>query len=550
MFIIHPPHFLPPRDHRARWLALAIMILAPFAFGFLSICMGQDANWDLRNYHWYNAWAFIDHRYDRDLLPSQTPYFYNPLIDVPFFLLATHVPAKVAGFALGFVQGLNFILIFMIAHAALIVPNPRHKTIICAALATLGMLGGGGIAQIGTTFGDNITSLGVLLSAALVVRHLERLCIDAVARIVLLAFLFGLPAGLMMGLKLPSVIYCVGLCGGLLFVGGGFKRRVILAFAFGCGVMAGLAITLGHWAYFLNSHYGSPLFPYFNDIFKSPLEPTVSARDVEYSPHGFGDWIGMPFIIAHSAYRVGEINWRDWRLPILYALAPAAILLRLFFGRNRAPTDAIASPFAVRYLLATFALSYAAWLVMFTIYRYAVTIEMVAPLLIVFCVGMLPLRVATRGLIAAFLLAVVSASILPGNWHRRDVWLDRFVEAGVPPLSDTSHLMILMAGIEPYSHLLPEFPTDISFVRIQSNFSAPQEDIGFNRLIHERVDAHKLAGGHFMMLIPDWQKDLANKDMSYFGLKLANVPCQSVTDRLFDDKKISLCPVVAALTKP
>src|ERR1700734_3631580 len=110
-------HFLPPKDYRARFLAVAIMCLAPFAFGMLAVALGQDANWDLRNYHWYNAYAFLNGRDGFDLLPSQTPYFYNPALDVPFYLLATHVPAKVAGFALGFVQGLNFILLFMLAYA-------------------------------------------------------------------------------------------------------------------------------------------------------------------------------------------------------------------------------------------------------------------------------------------------------------------------------------------------------------------------------------------------------------------------------------------------
>src|SRR5271169_3095886 len=108
------PHFLPPKEHRARFLAVALLTLAPFAFGALAVFLGQDANWDLRNYHWYNAYAFLNNRYGVDLLPSQTPYFYNPTLDLPFYILATHVPAMVAGFALGFIQGLNFVLLFML----------------------------------------------------------------------------------------------------------------------------------------------------------------------------------------------------------------------------------------------------------------------------------------------------------------------------------------------------------------------------------------------------------------------------------------------------
>jgi hypothetical protein len=466
------------------------------------------------------------------------------LLDVPFFVLATHVSARAAGFVLGCVQGLNFVLLFMIAHAVLIVPNPRHKVIVCAALAALGMLGGGGIAQIGTTFGDNITSLGALLSAALIVRHLERLSIDKTARAFGLALAFGIPAGMMMGLKLPSVIYAVGLCGGLLFAGGGWRRNVMLSFAFGLGVLIGCAVTLGFWAVFLQNHFGSPLFPYFNEIFKSPLAPLASARDTQYAPHSWSDFLLMPFLFARSSYRVGEIEWRDWRLPILYVLLPMALTLRLFFGRNRAAADAIAAPYAARYLLACFVLAYGVWLAMFSIYRYAVTLEMIAPLLIILAIGMLPLKIATRGLVAAFILAVVSASIQPGNWHRREVWLDHFVETDIPAMGDTSHLMILMAGFEPYSHLIPEFPPEISFVRIQSNFSSPEQDKGINVLLHERVEAHRKSGGRFMMLIPVWQHAVAEEALGFFGLKMVTRECQSVTDRLFDDKPLSLCSVV------
>ena len=544
MFLPHPPHFLPPKGQRARQLALAILCLAPFAIGLLAIMLGQDANWDLRNYHFYNAYAFLNNRYGQDLLPSQTPYFYNPLLDVPFFLLATHASAKVAGFALGFVQGLNFILLFGIAHAALIVPNARHKVIVCAALATLGMLGGGGIAQIGTTFGDNIVSLGVFLSAALVVRHLERLSLDKAPRVFALALAFGVPAGMMMGLKLPSVIYAVGLCGGLLFTRDGWRRGLLLSFAFGLGVLLGITVTMGYWACFLQSNFGSPMFPYFNELFHSPLAPLVSARDTQYAPHSLSDVFLMPFIFAKSAFRVGEIEWRDLRITILYVLLPLAVLLRLFFGRNRAPTDALAAPYPARYLLASFSIAYVVWLLMFSIYRYAVTLEMIAPLLIVFAVGMLPLKVGTRSLVAAFILVVIALTIHPGNWHRRATWLDHFVEADIPALGDTSHLMILMAGIEPYSHLVPEFPPEISFTRIQSNFSSPEQDKGINILMHQRIDAHRATGGRFMLLIPSWQVAASSYALSFFHLRLAPKPCLSLTDRLFDDSKMSLCEVI------
>jgi len=534
-------HFLPLKGHRARGLAVAFLVCAPFLFGALAVVLGQDANWDLRNYHFYNAYAFLNHRYDFDLLPSQTPYFYNPVLDVPFYLLATHLPAMVVGYILGFVQGLNGVLLFMLAYASLLISNPRHKVMVCAALAVLGMLGGGGIAQIGTTFYDNVTSIGMFLSALLVIRHFDALLHLSLPRAFKRTLLFGIPAGMMVGLKLPSVIFCVGLCSAFLFVTGSWQRRIGLGFAFGLGVVLGFATTYSYWGWFLQEHYGSPFFPYFNAFFKSPLAPLTSARDMEYVPANWKDRLLFPFIFMQSPYRTGEIPWRDWRIPILYGLLPVALMLRLFFGRARIQLDSVFRPVAARYLLWVAVISYATWLFMFGIYRYAIPLEMLAPLLIVFAAGLLPVRFQARGIITALILLVVAASVQHGNWTRRSVWLDHFVEAKIPPLGDTSDLMILMAGIEPYSHLVTQFPPEISFVRIQSNFSSPGDGKGINKLIEQRVCGH---AGRFLILIPVWEHDLAQKPLSYFNLRLEPKTCQMVTDRLYDDKPIDLCGVI------
>ena len=534
-------HFLPPKGHSARALALILLTLIPLTFGALTLFLGQDANWDLRNYHWYNAYAYLNDRAGLDLLPSQTPYFYNPTLDLPFFWLATHMAARYAGFILGTIQGLNFVLLFMLAYASLLIANPRQKVIVCSFLALLGMLGGGGIAMLGTVFYDNVTSLGLFISALLVIRYLNRLLVLPWGKAFALSCLFGIPSGLMMGLKLPSVIFCIGLCFGLLGVPGPFRKRLFLSFAFGIGVLIGVAITLGHWAWFLESHFGNPLFPYFNDYFKSPLAPLTSARDLQFVPRSVKDFLLFPFIFTDSPYRVGEIPWRDLRLVILYVLLPISVFVRVIFGRTKDQRDAIASPEAVRYLLWVVCISYFAWLIIFSIYRYIIPLEMLAPLLIVFSVGLFPLKTQSRVLLAGFILLIIAATVQPGNWYRRASWLDRYVEVQVPPLQDTSKLMILMAGFEPYSHVITGFPHEISFVRIESNFTSPNQDKGMNALLHDRVDHHE---GPLKLLIPPWQKGLGIEALGYYNLSLSAKPCQTVIDRLYDDKALDLCEVV------
>ena len=57
---------------------------------------------------------------------------------------------------------------------------------------------------------------------------------------------------------------------------------------------------------------------------------------------------------------------------------------------------------------------------MFCIYRYAVPIEMLAPLGIVLALGLLPLSPKLRWSAAALILAVLQATTVWGTWGRSD----------------------------------------------------------------------------------------------------------------------------------
>jgi hypothetical protein len=81
-------------------------------FGLVSIVLGQDVNYDLRNYHFYNAYALLNSREEIDLLPGQLQSFHNPLLDLPALSLDRQL-APVVG--LGAIQGTNALLVFRLA---------------------------------------------------------------------------------------------------------------------------------------------------------------------------------------------------------------------------------------------------------------------------------------------------------------------------------------------------------------------------------------------------------------------------------------------------
>ena len=59
-----------------RHAALLACCLAPLCFGaFAAFVLQQDANWDLRNYHWYNPYAFLNGRWDVDIMQRRPRHF-------------------------------------------------------------------------------------------------------------------------------------------------------------------------------------------------------------------------------------------------------------------------------------------------------------------------------------------------------------------------------------------------------------------------------------------------------------------------------------------
>lgn len=56
--------------------------IVPLLCALVSWQKGLDINWDVQNYHYYNAWAHLHDRYSIDLAPAGMQSFFNPLFDL------------------------------------------------------------------------------------------------------------------------------------------------------------------------------------------------------------------------------------------------------------------------------------------------------------------------------------------------------------------------------------------------------------------------------------------------------------------------------------
>lgn len=514
---------------KLRYLELTGYIAVPICFGLLAVFLGQDANWDLRNYHFYNPYALLYGRMDVDVAPAHVATFYNPILYVPFYWMVVSLSPKLVGLLLGLVQGLNFIPLYSISKQLITAFKPTREDsqghfevrlcFLSLCVSVLGLLGAGNVSELGTMFSDNILSILILTALYL--------CISAIpsgrfALVVIAGFLCGLA----MGFKQTTAVFGLGLCLSLLFTPHGIKRGLFFAFVFGIAAMAGMALTGGYWLWEMWHRFGNPLFPYYNHIFKSPMAFQDAYRDARFLPDGWREWLLMPFILLKDPYQVGEVAFFDLRLAFLYLALIAGLIAALVLRLK--DKDSMQRYFSapIRLVLAFCTISYILWLKVFAIYRYIVPLEMLAPLamfLLSYAV-MQNLRQSFR--IWWLFAAVLLVTTKPLAWDRVpwDSNAKDYFGVKLPVMPDADHTLILMTGYEPMAYLIPYFPRNIPFLRIHSYFTGPSDHPnGYDLLMQRRIAEHT---GPIYVLYRSMDESTAVSATKAYGLHLVKGECQ------------------------
>ncbi len=524
----------PARRGLERWILAA----GPLACAALSVGLGQSTAWDLRNYHWYNPYALLTGRMGFDQAVAHHATYYNPLIDLPLYGLAQVLPGWACAAALGAIQGLNFTFLYLIARAALspefLWPRPA-----AFALAALGVSGGYAIVLLGTTYYDNVVSVPVLASLWLILKHRAAFEAGPYAPASRAAILAGALTGFAVGLKLPTAPFGLALLAALLAARAPWPRRLRLTFEGGLAAFAGLMLAGGWWMAVLWAETGNPLFPYFNELFRSDLVSASSFRDQRFIPDSGREALLFPFLFA-ADWRVAS-DWpvQDWKIAAAYVLVPVAAIVAAI---RMASTLPIVPWTAARILFAWSAAAYLSWIAVFGIARYVAPLEMIAPLLIVAAVGLLPLAPVLRGGLATAVLAacVLSATLYKGP---RAPFADRMVEVEVPPIARPEATMALMTGVEPMAFVIPSFPSAVPFLRVDGFLIGPGADVPYVRRMIGRIDEHLARGGDLFTLFAWEETGRGDAALRAYGLARTE-PCAPVRSNL--TRSLAWCRVERA----
>jgi len=507
--------FLEPRE----WLFLGLVIAG---WALFVVALGKDMSWDFRNYHWYGPYAFLNGRMGFDLAVAHQATYYNPLLDVPFYWLAQHTHSWFALCVLGALQGANVIPLYLIARSIL---KTDENRLAAATLAALCMTGGLTISLSGTTYYDNILSLFVLGGLAILIVQRERLATGTLREAIIVSAIAGFITGSAVGLKLPEAPYALGFAAALAILPGDAKRRSLRLAAGGLAGVAGVLLFAGFWFARLDAATGNPLFPYFNQFFHSPLALSASYRDVRFLPHDTLHAILDPILFSIDWRVANDLPYTDIRVGLAYVVLIASGVLMLM--RRRAD-DPLANTQGARALFAFVIVSYAAWLSIFGIYRYILSLEMLAPIVIVAAVGAWPLsryaRLTVLGVFAVFVMATTRADFL-----ERAPLGDPYVQVKLPKIPHPNHTMILMTGEAPMGYLVPSLPHQIPVLRIDGWLIQPEDGSRLTAEARARVRNFK---GDLYLIADPYQINRGREALKAYGLAFQLDQCGNIKANL------------------
>jgi hypothetical protein len=458
---------------------LIVFFVSACLMGLYSVSKGSDASFDLKSYHFYNAFASLHGRYSFDFYAAFIQGYLNPFLDYPFYglILWLNDFPRVIAFIQGALHGANVVCVAIIAwHLVghrLVLPT-WHRLALTLLATIIGATGAGGLSVVGTTTNDIQSAIPCMIALTCFIIAIDRAhALDGtplphpkVVRCIyaLLAWA-GFAMGMAAGSKLTSVIYAIALTANLPFLP---RRFLFKGFVwFGVSSVIGVLISAGPHFVKMYSEFQNPLFPFYNDIFKSPYYDSVRVADLRFIPKSAIEYFTYPFLWGQStgAALVTELHMRDLRTAVTLVLGIIAmVFLVVTHFTARRPATPRDTNYGTATLITFVVVSHVIWITSFAIYRYYIPVEMLTGILIVLALEVVLTRmtvlIATIG-VAAF---CIRTTMIP-NWGHV-AFGKQYLSVAAPPMPPNTFALI--SSTNPMSYVIPFFGNDIRWAGLSN----------------------------------------------------------------------------------
>ncbi len=354
---------------------LCLLLGCLFASAICALYFGQNKFWDLRNYHIYTPFAFLTGRIGFDLFPAGVHSYFNPLADIPYYLSIKYFNnlPRLAAVIQSVWLGFSFFFIVKILRLAL----PKGVIAVESVLLCLLFFFSPG------THGWATSNTGDMMACAFILASLfitlKYCAVNLSSKKIWLFFLSGALLGIGFLLKYTNGPFILAYAFIILFCFRNLKDFFACAGVFSLGFIAAFTLVGGAWFWTLYSHFKSPLFPFYNNIFHSPYFENIALVDPRFFlKKDMWNLILLPFSSAYfSTMHILEISMRTLYF-VLYLICFGWLIYKIFNKETKEFDKKIIS-----LLLLFFTVGYAVWLKLFLHIRYVIPLEAAGALLAV-----------------------------------------------------------------------------------------------------------------------------------------------------------------------
>lgn len=528
---MHTPNrktHIPKYFFKNRVLIHILPMLVFFAVGAgLAMYAGQDANWDLANYHYYNGYSLVHHRENVDFAAAGLQTYLNPLADSVTYVLISRYKPLVASAILGATQSINIWFVYELSLIVMAAFLKNKKLILMSVvIAMTSFFGATSLGEIGTTLSDNLVSIPVLASILLMLISFRKK--DLSAKHALLAkYSSYILMGIAAGIKLTNAPFAIGLVSVEILNHNSIKlfiRNCAMNMVF---LVSGFMLSTGFWSLYLWRTYKNPFFPFYNGIFHSPYYPGLNFVDTRFFQHSFIQTVFFPFYFLFRSDLTSAVHFTDLRIPLLY-LSLLGLLIWLFVGRLSKKVPKLRYSRETKFLVLFIGVGYLFWLFQFAYYRYIVVLEYLSLLTIIALIWSAVRKPQLAFVVTILIVIPILALTKPMNFGRLS-WQPTFFGVQLPAGFIDNNATVLMLG-QPISYLVPSFPQNASFIGIENNLASPLgSNIPARDLIKSKIALKTKESSQFYAIEVGDSEDSLHRIKEY-GFR--NVECRPISSNL------------------
>lgn len=362
-----------------RWAALAagprgkhanlqLALLCALAAAANALLMGPDLFWDNLNYHIYNAYAALNGRLALDVAPAGVHSYFNPTADFFYYALMRGLARLPVLAAL--IQSVWYAITLFFVLKLTRLCLPRAKSWMEPAAALLIFVSSPAVLAWGTAnTGDMISAAPLIASLYLTLTS----CTRPASQTKTLCFLAaGALYGLSFALKYTAAPFLIAYFVMFCFCFGSFKEWLKYGLWFTGGALAAFLLADGWWLWKMYKEFQNPFFPFYNNIFHSPLFDSVALTDKRFFVgKEWWELLLLPLTFLYNRQMNAIESFSRAGTYLAYWVSIIYLAARL---RRTARTPGLNAQ-AVKPLLIFLAAGYVLWLLQFALLRYAMPME-------------------------------------------------------------------------------------------------------------------------------------------------------------------------------